>query len=66
MYVIALPVCILIIKAPYFKKTHKSRVMGVAVSTGLSAKKPHRQVGAARVVTSGSLGGVMVSTQPNM
>ena len=34
----------------------------VAVFTDLSGKEPHRQVGLARAMTSGSLSGVMVNT----
>ena len=34
----------------------------VVVCTHLSGKEPHRQVGVGRVVESGSLGGVMIST----
>ena len=34
----------------------------VLVSTDLSGKVPHRQIGVGRMVTSGSLSGVMVST----
>ena len=34
----------------------------VLVRTDLSSKEPHRQVGVGRMVTSGSLGGIMVST----
>ena len=37
-------------------------VLVLVVCTDLSAKTPPRQVGIGRVVTSGSLGGVMVST----
>ena len=36
--------------------------MSVLVCTDLSGKEPHRQVGMGRVMTSGSLGGVMLST----
>ena len=36
--------------------------MSVVVGTNLVYKEPHRQVGVGRVMTSGSLGGVMVST----
>ena len=32
----------------------------IAVCTDLSGKEPHRQVGVGKMVTSGSLGGVMV------
>ena len=39
-----------------------SRVTSVVVCTDLSGKELHRQVGVARVVTSRSLGGVIVST----
>ena len=37
-------------------------MVSVVVCTDLSGKEPHRQVGVSMVVTSGSLGGVMVST----
>ena len=36
--------------------------MSVVVCTDLSGKEPQRPVGLGRVVTSGSLGGVKVST----
>ena len=35
-------------------------MVSVVVCTDLSGKEPHRLVGVGRVVTSGSLGGVMV------
>ena len=34
------------------------------VCTDLSAKEPYKQIGVDRVMTSGSLGGVMVNTLP--
>ena len=37
-------------------------MVSVVVYSDLSGKEPHRQVGVGRVMTSGSLGGVMVST----
>ena len=36
-------------------------MVSVVVCTDLSGKEPHRQVGVGRVVTSGSLDGVVVS-----
>ena len=36
--------------------------MNVVVYTYLSSKEPHRQAGVSSMVTSGSLGGVMVNT----
>ena len=36
--------------------------MSVADCTDLSGKEPHRQVGLDRIITSGRLGGLMVST----
>ena len=36
--------------------------MSVAVCTDLSGKEPHRQVGMGSMITSGILGGIMVST----
>ena len=44
------------------KKTYNSRGTSVVVCTDLSGKEPQRQLGVCIVVTSGSLGGVMVST----
>ena len=43
-------------------KNYNSRETSVVVSTELSDKEPHRQVGTDRMVTSGCLSGVMVST----
>ena len=42
-------------------KSFNSRETSVVICTDLSGKEPHRQVGVAKVVTSGSLDGVMVS-----
>ena len=46
-----------------FKKLTIPKGTSVVVCTDLSDKEPLRQVGMDSVVTSGSLGGVMVSTQ---
>ena len=44
------------------KKTYNSRGMSLLVCTDLSVKAAHRKVGMDSMVTSGILGGVMVST----
>ena len=43
-------------------KTYNSRGMSSLVCTDLSDEEPHRQVGLDRVMTSGSLAGIMIST----
>ena len=45
-----------------YVKTYNSRGTGVVVCTDLSGKEQYRQVGLDRVVTSGNIGGVVVST----
>ena len=44
-----------------FPPAGQCHTIGVEVCTDLSSKEPHRQVGMDRMVTSGSLGGEMVS-----
>ena len=45
-----------------FNRLNNSRGRNVAVCTDFSGKELHRQVGMVKVVTTRSLGGVMVST----
>ena len=40
----------------------EGEVKRVIVCTNLSGKEPYRQAGVDRIVTSGNLGGVMIST----
>ena len=44
------------------KQTNKQNIDIVVGCTNLSTQEPHRRVGLGRVVTSSSLGGVMINT----